>query len=166
MSRLKIPANGDDHIQGASIAPCTLVEYGDYQCPYCGAAYPVVKRLQQNFGDNLRFIFRNFPLTQIHPFAELAAETAEFASSHGKFWEAHDLIYENQDKLGEELFFAIAAQLGLPEDDFTKALRKRTYLPRVRRDFSGGVRSGGQRHASLLHQRRIVSPRKQLRNAG
>jgi protein-disulfide isomerase len=93
------PVSAPDHAQGAAEAPLTLVEFGDYQCPYCGAAYPVVKQLQKALGKQLRFVFRNFPLTQAHPYALVAAEAAEAAALQGKFWEMHDLIYENQAAL-------------------------------------------------------------------
>src|SRR2546421_10571611 len=99
MSLLKVPVSLNDHIQGDENALVTLVEYGDYECPYCGRAYPVVKTVQKHFGPQLRFVFRNFPLTQIHPLAEPAAEAAEFAGSRGRFWEMHDGIYENQERL-------------------------------------------------------------------
>ena len=101
MATLKIPVNTEDHIQGNSHAIITLVEYGDYECPYCGMAYPVVKQLQKHFDKQLRFVFRNFPLTEAHPYAQIAAETAEFAASHNRFWEMHDLLYENQSSLSE-----------------------------------------------------------------
>src|SRR5690242_48867 len=104
MATLKVPVAPDDHIKGSANAPVTLVEYGDYECPYCGAAYPIIKRVQERFGEQLRFVFRNFPLSEIHPHAESAAEAAEFANAHAKFWEMHDLLYENQDGLGESLY--------------------------------------------------------------
>src|SRR5690242_12033646 len=88
-----------DHIQGRAVAAVTLVEYGDYQCPYCGEAHPVVKRLQRAFGEELRFVFRNFPLTEAHPYAMIAAEAAEAAGLQGKFWEMHDFIFEHQSDL-------------------------------------------------------------------
>src|SRR5271168_3363645 len=91
-----------DHAEGLADAPLTLVEYGDYQCPYCGMAYPGVKKLQKTLGKKLRFVFRNFPLTQAHPYARIAAEAAEAAALLGKFWPMHDMIYENQDDLSPE----------------------------------------------------------------
>jgi protein-disulfide isomerase len=103
VTKLAVAVSEKDHRQGDKNAPCTLVEYGDYQCPSCGQAYPIVKRVQKHFGKRLSFVFRNFPLTQLHPYAEPAAETAEFAGAHEKFWEMHDLLYENQDRLDDEL---------------------------------------------------------------
>src|SRR5438477_12284228 len=93
-TQLTRPAYERDHTQGPANAPLTLVEYGDYQCPYCGAAYPVVKCVQKALGKKLRFAFRNFPLTQAHPYAMVAAEAAEAAARHGKFWEMQDLLFE------------------------------------------------------------------------
>ena len=100
MSSLKVPVTEADHRQGNIRAACVLLEYGDYECPHCRAAHPVVKKLERHLGQNLLFVFRNFPLTNIHPFAEAAAETAEFAADRGKFWEMHDLIFKNQERLG------------------------------------------------------------------
>ena len=98
-AKLTQPVSARDHVEGLADAPVTLVEYGDYQCPYCGAAYPVVKRLQKTLGKKLRFVFRNFPVTQAHPYAMIAAETAEAAALQGKFWEMHDLLFEQQASL-------------------------------------------------------------------
>jgi len=156
MSVLKVPVRSDDHIQGDEHAEITLVEYGDYQCPHCGHAYPVVKRVQKHFGKRLRFVFRNFPLAQIHQYAEDAAEAGEFAAVYGKFWEMHDGIYENQARLDEELLLELAKLLKLSGPALKKALESGEYAPKVKSDFSGGVRSGvngtptffinGQRH--------------------
>lgn len=95
MATLHVPVSAADHIQGNPNAPVTLVEYADYECPYCGEAYPIVKRVQQHFGKHLRYVFCNFPLTEVHPHAASAAETAEFAAAHGRFWQMHDALYEN-----------------------------------------------------------------------
>ena len=156
MSKLSIAAREDDHIQGDDAAECSLVEYGDYQCPHCKMAYPVVKRLQKHFGKRLSFVFRNFPLSQMHPWAQAAAEVAEFAGVHGKFWEMHDLLYENQQNLGNALFLELAETLDLSPVELQTALAEQTCRARVRADFAGGVRSGvngtptffvnGQRH--------------------
>src|SRR5215813_11487015 len=99
MAKLTVPVGPKDHIQGEDDAPVTLVEYGDYECPHCGAAYPIVKRVQKKMGKNLRFVFRNFPLTESHPHALHAAQAAEAAALQDKFWEMHDMIYENQETL-------------------------------------------------------------------
>jgi len=139
---LKIPVTPDDHIQGKETAPLVLVEYGDYQCPHCGHAYPIVKQLQQHYGDKLAFVYRNFPLNEIHPMAEPAAETAEFAGSKDRFWEMHDAIFENQAELSPELLLALADSFDLSSDALETALEAKEFTPRVRNDFRGGVRSG------------------------
>jgi protein-disulfide isomerase len=142
MANLRPPVTPEEHIQGPEDAPVTLVEYGDYECPHCGRAHSIIKRVQEHFGKRLRFVFRNFPLSELHPHAESAAETAEFAGALGKFWEMHDLLFENQEQLSEDLYFKLAEQLSLPIEELTKALEEGTYQARVRADFSSGVRSG------------------------
>ena len=140
---LTMPVSADrDHIQGPASAPVTLVEYGDYQCPFCGAAYPIIKDVQARMGDGLRFVFRNFPISTSHPNAELAAEAAEAAAVQGKFWEMHDLLYENQDRLGGDDLHAYAGRLGLDLETFDRELAGHAYAARVREDFMSGVRSG------------------------
>jgi len=156
MSKLSIAVSAEDHIEGDRAAECSLVEYGDYECPHCGRAYPIVKRLQKHYGKHLSFVFRNFPLSQIHPWAEPAAEAAEFAGAHGRFWQMHDMLFENQGSLGEALFTQLAEALDLSSSQLQTALVEQTYRHRVRADFAGGARSGvngtptffinGQRH--------------------
>ena len=131
-----------DHIQGRADAAVTLVEYGDYECPYCGAAYPIVKELQARMGDRLRFVFRNFPITTSHPHAEQAAEAAEAGAAQGRFWEMHDLLYENQTQLRDQDLYGYAEQLGIDVGRFDKDLAEHVHAPRVREDFMSGVRSG------------------------
>jgi protein-disulfide isomerase len=142
VSPLKTPVGPADHIQGEPLAPSTLVEYGDYECPHCGRAYPIVKRVQKHFGKRLRFVFRNFPLAEMHPHAESAAETAEFAATDDKFWEMHDALFENQERLGGALYLELAQELNLGPEDLRIALEKREFMAKVRADFSSGVRSG------------------------
>lgn len=142
MSELKIPVTSKDHIQGDESAPVVLVEYGDYQCPHCGHAYPIVKKVQKHFGKRLAFVFRNFPLNEIHPNAEAAAEAAEFAGANGKFWEMHDAIFENQGSLSLPMLLELAKELGLPEKGLGDALTSRAFEARVKSDFIGGARSG------------------------
>lgn len=139
---LSIPVGGDDHVQGTADAHVTLVEYGDYQCPGCGAAYPMVKAILNRLGTKLRFVFRNMPLSEIHPFAEMAAEAAEAAGAQGKFWEMHDGLYEHQAELGSELMSALAKRLHLDVPRFEQDLVSRKFRDHVKRDFMGGVRSG------------------------
>lgn len=142
MSELKIPVSSKDHIQGNENAPVMLVEYGDYECPHCGRAHPIVQRVIKQFGRQLGFVFRNFPLKEIHPNAESAAESAEFAAGGGKFWEMHDGIFENQPALSLPMLLELADELGLSSADLRDALMKREYAPRVKSDFIGGARSG------------------------
>lgn len=153
---LKVAVSDQDHIQGSESAQITLVEYGDYECPHCGKAYAVVKRLQKHYGDALRFVFRNFPLSQAHPLAEPAAESAEYAATHGKFWEMHDGIYEHQSTLSLDLLRSLAKKNGMDTQALMNALDEHTFQERVKQDFRSGVRSGvngtptffinGQRH--------------------
>jgi protein-disulfide isomerase len=142
-SALTLPVSEDrDHVQGPADAAVTLVEYGDYECPYCGAAYPIIKEVQERMGDRLRFVFRNFPITTSHPHAEQAAEAAEAAAAQGRFWEMHDLLYENQQRLEDGDLRAYAEQLGLELEPFEQELGEHVHAERVREDFMSGVRSG------------------------
>ena len=131
-----------DHVQGAATAPVTLVEYGDYECPYCGEAYPIVKDVQARMGERLRFVFRNFPITTSHPHSQQAAEAAEAADAQGKFWEMHDMLYENQRHLEDEDLSGYAERLGLDVERFEKELAEHVHAARVHEDFLSGVRSG------------------------
>ncbi|MFL6544241.1 MAG: DsbA family protein, partial [Candidatus Udaeobacter sp.] len=136
------PVGESDHVQGPMTAPITLVEYGDYECPACGTAFPVVKELQRRLNRQMRFVFRNFPLTTAHPYAEHAAEAAEAAVSQGQFWAMHDTLFENQDALDDEHLVQYAVALGLDESRFVSDLDSHVYAARVRQDFMSGVRSG------------------------
>ena len=144
---LRPAVSEQDHAAGQHDAPLTLVEYGDYQCPHCAAADPVVRVVQTAFGTDLRFVFRNFPLTEMHPAAEPAAEFAESAALQGKFWEAHDAIFawsrENgPESLGPEAFESIALALGLDPQMVGRDVSEHRHLQRIRNDFNSGVRSG------------------------
>jgi len=141
-ARLTLPVGKRDHLQGPPTASITLVEYGDYECPHCGQAHPVVKQLQQRLGDRLGFVFRNFPLSTMHPHAEPAAEAAECAGSQGRFWEMHDLLFENQEALRANDLVEYADTLGLDSTRFKTDLLRHTHAARVREDFLSGVRSG------------------------
>lgn len=140
--QLTPPVTAADHAAGPDDAPVTLVEYGDYECPHCGFAHPVVKTVQHELGSQLRFVFRNFPLAEAHPHARLAAEAAEAAAAQGKFWEMHDIIFEHQDALEVEDLLGYAKSLGLDVARFAHELEAGTYTKRVRDDFRNGVRSG------------------------
>ena len=139
---LKVPVSAEDPIEGDAHAPVILVENGDYECPHCGHAYPIIKRVQKHFGKRLGFVFRNFPLSEMHPNAENAAETAAFAASRGLFWEMHDAIFENQESLGPPLLMELAENLGLSAKNLQTALQDHEFAARVKADFLGGVRSG------------------------
>jgi protein-disulfide isomerase len=141
-SRLTPPVSERDHAEGPDSAKVTLVEYGDYQCSYCGAAYSVVKRLQREFGENLRFVFRNFPLTQVHPYARIAAELAEGAGLQKRFWPMHDLIYENQDQLAPEILQVWADQVGMDWEKFRAATTQGEIAKRLKEDRASGIHSG------------------------
>jgi protein-disulfide isomerase len=139
---LTLPNAGRDHIQGPIDAPIALVEYGDYECPYCGEVYPIVKAIQKQLGERLCFVFRNFPLSNMHPYAEHAAEAAEAAGAQGKFWEMHDLLFENQDALHDEALAQYAESLGLDAGRLLGEVRNGTHSARVREDFRSGARGG------------------------
>ena len=140
---LTMPVDEDrDHIQGPADAAVTLVQYGDYECPYCGEAYPILKEVQARMGEGLRFVFRNFPITTSHPHAERAAEAAETAAAQGRFWEMHDLLYENQKHLRDKDLHAYAEQLGLDVELFDKEMAEHVHAERIHDDFMSGVRSG------------------------
>ncbi|MDB5258590.1 MAG: DsbA family protein [Chitinophagaceae bacterium] len=131
-----------DHIQGNSSAAIELVEYGDYQCPHCGRAYPIIKKLQHALGNKLKFVFRNFPLTNIHPDAMNAAVASEAAGKQGKFWEMHDMIFEHQDQLSESYLFSYAQELGLNVEQFQNDMVSEAVISKVEDDFESGMRSG------------------------
>lgn len=136
------PVEDTDHVLGPADAPVTLVEYGDFQCPHCRAAHFYLKNVLATVGDDMRFVFRHMPLTQIHPMAQLAAEAAEAAGAQGKFWLMHDLIYENQDLLSPVLITRLGQRLGLDMQRFTDDLASHHFLPKVKDDFMSAVRSG------------------------
>jgi protein-disulfide isomerase len=142
MSTLTPPVGERDHAQGPADAPVTLVEYGDYECPYCGAAFPIVRALQCRLGDRLRVVFRHFPLTQVHPHALSAAEAAEAAGAQGRFWAMHDLLFEHQRALDDRRLAGYAADLGLDGDRFAREMGEHVHAGRVREDVLSGARSG------------------------
>ncbi len=139
---LKPSVNKNDHAQGNLNSDLVIVEYGDYQCPYCGAAYPVLKALMKEFGGQVKFVFRNFPLSEMHQYAKPAAIAAEAANLQGKFWEMHDAIYENQGYLNENFLMKLAEQLNLNIPQFEKDLQKIELAEKVDSDFESGVMSG------------------------
>jgi protein-disulfide isomerase len=141
-SKFLFPHADHDHIQGPTDAPIALVEYGDYECPYCGEAYPIVKAIQKALGKRLCFAFRNFPLVNSHPHAEHAAEAAEAAAAQGRFWEMHDALYENQEALEDTDLARYASALGLDGDRVIREVLTGAHALRIREDLKGGVRAG------------------------
>src|SRR5215467_1904443 len=131
---------GRDHIQGPVDAPINLVEYGDYECPYCGEAYPIVKDIQNRYKNRLCFAFRNFPLINSHPHAQHAAEAAEAADEQDRFWEMHDILYENQEALEDEDLARYASALRLDSKRFVSEVLAGAHAARIREDFRSGVR--------------------------
>jgi len=132
----------DDHTLGPAGALVTVLEYGDYECPFCRGAYRDVHRMLDLYPGSILFVFRNFPLNEIHPQAESAAETAEFAGTKGKYWEMHDLLFENQTCFSPPLFQELAGNLGLDPADLRRALSSGEFRAHVRSDFMSGARSG------------------------
>lgn len=132
----------DFHVKGSLDAAVTLTEFGDYQCPYCGQAYGELRKVFSHFGDDLRFEFRNFPLTNIHPYAEMAAEAAEAAGAQGQFWQMHDGLYENQASLSPELVAELANALQLDVGRLARETNDHAYIGRIRADLSDGLRAG------------------------
>ena len=141
-SQLTPEVSADDHIAGPDDAPVTLVEYGDFECPYCGAAYPIVHALRKKLGHELRMVFRSFPLKEAHPHAEHAAEAAEAAAAQGKFWEMHDELFEHQPALEDNDLASYAAAIGIDANRVARELAESTWEKRVRTSFRSGVRSG------------------------
>ena len=136
------PVGPRDHALGPADARVTLVEYGDFECPFCGSAYPELQRVLRDLGPKIRFVFRHFPLAEAHPRAPHAAEVAEAAAAQGKFWQMHDLLYQRQAALGDENLVGYARELGLDAERVRRELADHTHAARVREDFLGGVRSG------------------------
>jgi protein-disulfide isomerase len=139
---LTVPVGKRDHIQGSSSAVVTLLEYGDYQCPFCGDTHPIIKSLQKQFGDEMRFVFRNFPLARLHAYAQRAAEAAEAAGAQGKFWEMHDYLYEHQQALDAGNLVRAAERLGLDKVKFNREVAERFYADRVQQDIDSAMESG------------------------
>jgi len=140
--QLTVPLSGRDHVQGTSAAAVKFLEYGDYECPFCAAAHPAVKHVLQLVAGDILFAYRHFPLTQIHPHAQQAAEAAEAAGAQGRFWEMHDLLFAHQDHLALPDLVEYADALDLDLDRFASELESGAHAARVREDFLSGVRSG------------------------
>ncbi len=141
-AHLVVPVDDRDHSIGSASAPVTLVEYGDFECPHCRRAHPIVQGVRRYMDDRVRFVFRHFPLSEAHPHAEHAAEAAESAGSQGRFWEMHDTLFENQDALEDQDLEMYAAQIGVDAHQVARDLSTGKYEKKVRSDFRGGIRSG------------------------
>lgn len=162
-----VPVGKSDHWLGPEDAPVTLLEYGDYQCPYCADMHPMIKSIARAMGTQLRLVFRHMPLNDVHPFAQYAAEAAEAAGAQGKFWEMHYAIYEHQSDLGTDLLHQLAVDLKLDLPRFEADLEARRFRPRVKRDFMSGMRSGvagtptffinGKRYEGALDRASLLS---------
>jgi protein-disulfide isomerase len=139
---LTVPVSARDHIAGSLDAPFQLLEYGDYECPFCGMAYPVVEAVRQLLADRLCFAFRHFPIVSAHPHALRAAEAAEAAGGQGRFWAMHARLFEHQDQLDDQMLVYHAVQIGLDIDQFISDLEEHRFVPRIREDLSSGARSG------------------------
>jgi protein-disulfide isomerase len=164
---LSVAVGKSDHAQGPENAPVTLVEYGDYQCPYCADVHSMIQSIAKTMGANLRFVFRHMPLNEMHPYAQYAAEAAEAAGAQGKFWEMHHGIYDHQSDLGSDLVHRLALTLELDMPRFEADMEARRFRPRVKRDFMGAMRSGvaatpaffinGERYEGILEQRALLA---------
>lgn len=139
---LKLPVNERDHIQGNPDASIELVEYGDYECPYCASAHLEIKKVQKQLGNKLKFVFRNFPLTNIHRHALKAAIASEVAGDMNKFWEMHDILFKNQRYLSDEDLVGYAEKIGLDAEIFEKKIPDAKYEEKVEQDLESGLRSG------------------------
>jgi len=131
-----------DHIRGPEEAPVTLVEYGDFECPYCGQAEPVIRELLASSGDDLRYVWRHLPLNDVHPHAQMAAEASEAAAAQGQFWEMHDTLLAHQDALTPPDLRRYAEELDLDVERFWDELRRRVHAPRVAEDVASAELSG------------------------
>lgn len=142
MSRLNPAVNASDHHAGDVNASLILVEYGDFECPHCRRAHPFVKRLLNEMGNDMHFVYRNFPLRQIHQHANDAAIAAEAAGKQGRFWEMHDQIFNNQDRLSDSLFLSLAANIGLNLEQFAEDSKSEEIQNKIEKDLESGIRSG------------------------
>jgi protein-disulfide isomerase len=141
--KLSVPVTTrSDHIRGPFDAPLTLVEYGDYECPYTGMAYPIVKEIMRQLGNKMYFVFRNFPLNEIHPHAQHAAEASEAASAQDKFWEMHDHLFEHQKALDDRHLLEYAQKVGLDIDRFKGDMSRHIHASSINESLKSGINSG------------------------
>lgn len=139
---MSLNLTNNDHVQGRKDAPIELIEYADYQCSYCKKAYHIIKAAQDKLGDNLKFVFRNFPLQELHPNAVHAAIAAEVLADYGKFWEMHDILFENQANLSDRDLLKYAEEIALEPAEFEKEFSNPKYFNKVKTDFNSGVKNG------------------------
>lgn len=151
---LRKPVNEEDHIKGNINAALEIVEYGDYQCPHCGAAFPLIRKMMEEHCDEIKFVFRNFPLVKTHPFAKAAAMAAEAAALQGKYWEMHDALFEHQRHITTRYLRVLADKLELDIDAFEAALKSDTLSEKVDADFYNGMRSGVNRTPTFFINRK------------
>ncbi|NDJ36543.1 MAG: DsbA family protein [Chloroflexi bacterium] len=144
MPRLTLPVDpARDHTRGPDDAPVTLLEYGDFECPHCKAAAPIIQDVLAELGDEVRFVYRHFPLTRTHPNAMQAAVAAEAAGAQGMFWEMHDMLFDNQDDLSVEALKGYGEKIGIPDmDRYRAALEDGHHLDKIEEDFRTGTMSG------------------------
>ncbi len=142
MPGLKPPFSKADHYKGDLESAVQLLEYGDFQCPHCGAAHPMLKKIEKRFGSRMLFIFRHFPLSELHPYAKIAAIASEAAARQGSFWEIFDLIFENQSRLNREMLLGLAKSLHLNLKKFQTDLEDPALAEKVESDFESGILSG------------------------
>jgi protein-disulfide isomerase len=153
---LKLPVDATDHVRGNAKAVIRLVEYGDFECPHCKYAHSLITRLLKERANDICFVFRNFPLRQVHPHAFISAISAEAAAKQGKYWEMHDLLFDNQNKLNAEYLFYLAGEIGLDLEKFGKDSNSKEVVAKIEADFDGGVLSGVNATPTFfLHDARI-----------
>ena len=142
MSQLKLPITDRDHVRGPEEASIVLVEYGDYQCPFSAESESSLRLAERTLSSQIKRVFRHFPITQVHEYSFVAAMSAEAAGLQGKFWEMHELLFENQFLLGPDSFEEFALELKLDLQEFRDSLLSKTLANRIKQDFMSGVRSG------------------------
>jgi protein-disulfide isomerase len=161
------PVTDQDHAIGPEAAPVTIVEYGDYECPSCLNAVPIMEQVRKTLGNQVRFVFRHFPQSSVHPHASMAAEAAEAAAEQGKFWEMHEALFRHQKELAELDLSHLALNLGLEIYKFETGRTREQHQRHIRADFEGGVRSGvnttptlfinGRRYDGALDAQAIIA---------
>lgn len=139
---MEIKSTAKDHIQGNANASVELIEYADYQCPYCKQAYYILREVKRQLGDKVKFVFRNFPLPELHPYAIHAAIAAETAAEQGKFWEMHNILFENQENLQDGSLLEYAKRIGLDVAKFQKDFGEDQFVQKVKDDYESGIKNG------------------------